>query len=355
MTHDALRQLDASRTFEATRRFDELSLYHVPFDELNGDDQTESSLTRMVEHSGRVAIIGPNGSGKSSVISAVLGPLAIELAEHVVPLRVPVATEHDDTVTEPGAMARHLIRYVTRWASRERFSLAEQEEFERGAADVSRRAGTGRTREYHVGLPLWLANVEFAYQVQTTGEEYERQTSGADAVEYLKRMLALFASHELFAVFVFDDSDTWLRIAGLDRGDVANAFFMRTIRMMTKELEAGLVLAVHDDYLDLPGYNHAREWLSGEIRIPRLIDPHLGIDSILRDRLAIADVPFSIEEVIKSDVVGHLAKYYEGGQSIRGILRVAQRSLQHALSDGSDLITVQLVEQAITELAAPSG
>jgi hypothetical protein len=120
-----------------------------------------------------------------------------------------------------------------------------------------------------VGLPLWLANVEFALQVQSTGDEYESHASGADAVEYLKRMLALFASHGLFAVLVLDDSDIWLRIPNLDRTGVANAFFMRTVRMITKELDAGLVLAVHDDYLELAGYGEARQWLSGEIRIPR--------------------------------------------------------------------------------------
>lgn len=292
----------------------------------------------------------PTGSGKSSLISAVLGPFAFDLPEHIVPLRVPVATESDETVTDPGAMARHLVRYVTRWASSDRFSQAEQEEFRRGAAEVSRRAGSGKSREYHVGLPLWLANVEFARQVQTTGEEYESKASGADAVEYLKRMFALFASHELFAVFVFDDSDTWLRIPDLDRSAVANAFFLRTIRMITKELAAGLVLAVHDNYLELAGYREASKWLSGEIRVPRLIDSRLGIDSILRDRLAVAEVGARIEDVMEAEAVGHLAKHYDNEKTLRDVLRIAQRSLQHALSDGIESVTTQLIEQAIAEL-----
>ncbi len=248
-------------------------------------------------------------------------------------------------------MARHLVRYVTRWASSERFSPAEREEFRRGVAEVSRRAGDGKSREYHVGLPLWLANVEFARQVQTTGDEYESKASGADAVEYLKRMLALFASHELYAVFVFDDSDTWLRIPDLDRSEVANAFFLRTIRMITKELDAGLVLAVHDDYLGLAGYREASKWLSGEISVPRLIDPRRGIDSILRDRLAVAEIGAPIEDVIEADALGHLAKHYESGKTIRDALRIAQRSLQHAMSDSIDRVTAQLIEQAIVELA----
>lgn len=351
MTHEALRAVEASRAFEATRRFAELAYFHVPFDELNGDQHTEAALTRMVGNGGAVGVIGPSGSGKSSVIAAVLGPLATDLPAGIVPLRVPVATESDETVTEPGAMARHLVRYVTRWASSERFSEAEQKELRDGVAEVTLRAGAGTSREYHVGLPLWLANVEFARQVKSTGEEYESKTSGADAVECLKRMLALFGSHDLLAVFVFDDSDTWLRIPELDRTAVANAFFMRSIRMMTKELEAGLVLAVHDDYLEIAGYREASEWLTGEIRIPRLIDPRLGIENILRDRLTVADVPHPIEEVLEGDAMDQLAKHYESGKTIRDVLRVAQRSLQHALSDGMELVTAQLMEQAITELA----
>jgi hypothetical protein len=35
--------------------------------------------------------------------------------------------------------------------------------------------------------------------VQTTGEEYKSKASSADAVEYPKRILVLFASHEPFA------------------------------------------------------------------------------------------------------------------------------------------------------------
>ena len=87
MSHEALRAVDESRAFEATRRFEELSLYHVPFDELNGDKQTEDAFTHMVANQGRVAIIGPSGSGKSSLIAAVLGPLALDLPDHIVPLR----------------------------------------------------------------------------------------------------------------------------------------------------------------------------------------------------------------------------------------------------------------------------
>lgn len=351
MSHRALGEVEKSRALDATRRFEELAFFHVPFDELNGDDSTEAFFTHQIANEGRVAVIGSSGAGKSSLVSAVLGPFAQDLPEHIVPLRVPIAAETDETVTEPGAMARHLVRYVTRWASPELFSPAEKDDFARSIAEVSRRAGSGRVRSFRISLPLWLADAEFAAQVQAVGSSYESRGSSTDALEHLKRLVGLFEYHGLFPVFVFDDSDTWLRIPGLDRTDVANRFFMRTVRMLAKEVNAGLVIAVHEHYLDLAGYREATNWLTGEVRIPRLIDARAGIEAILRDRLVVAGVDAPIEDVIDAAGIDQLAKLYESGRTLRDVLRVTHRCLQHALSDGVDLITESLVESVVSELS----
>ncbi len=348
-----LFEVEASRAFDATRRFEELSFYHVPFDRLNGDERTETALARQITNSGRVVLVGHSGSGKSSVISSVFGPFATALPENFVPLRVPVAAEQDATVTEPGALARHLVLYITRWASRERFSEAEQQDFERGVAEVTRRAKGQKTRQYHVGLPIWLADVSLAQEVQSAGEDYETHSSASDAVERLKLMLVLFASHNLAPVIVFDDSDTWLRIAGLDRTEVANAFFMKSVRMMSKELDASFVLAVHNDYLPLAGYKEASQLLSGEIHIPRLENPQSDVETILRDRLVAAEVASDLGEVIEPEAVRLLAEHYARDRTIRDVLRVVQRAMQHALSDSIELVGPQLIEQSITELYGP--
>lgn len=343
--------LEASRAFDATRRFEDLIFYHVDFDALNADEQTESTLGRLVASQGRIAVVGPSGSGKSSVIASVLGPLATDLPESVLPLRIPVGAD-EEIAKDPGPFARHIVGHVTRWASKERLSVAEQQALESGAAEVIRRAGDKRTRKYHVGLPIWLANAEFGREVQSAGEEFERRASGADSVEYLKQMVALFHSHELSPVFVFDDSDAWLNVAELDRTDIANAFFLKTVRMMCKEVDAGLVLAVHTGYLELDGYKEATQWLSGEVSIPRLADPPQGVGKILTDRLAISEVEATLAEVIDTPGVAKLSEYYEADRTIRDLLRVVQRALQHALSDSHDRITSQLIEQAMAELGS---
>jgi hypothetical protein len=352
MTRRQLLEVEASRAFEATKRFDELTYFHVPFDELNGDDRTEAALTRLAGNGERIAVVGPSGCGKSSLIASVFGPLSEALASHVVPLRIPVAAEEEATVTEPGSMARHLVRYVTQWASADRFSRDEKRFFEETIAESKRRSGSGSVREFHIGLPVWLARGEFASQVQSAGTDYEVHTGASDAVEALRRMVALFGSHDLYPVFVFEDSDSWLNIPGLDRSSVANAFFVKTLRMLSKEIDAGLVVAVHDEYLDLAGYRATARLLSGEIRVPRLIAARAGIDAILRDRLIIAEVDVPVEDIFSDAAVSWLAKHYETGKQIRDVLIVAQRSLQHALSNGMDVVPEQLVEQAVAEFGS---
>jgi ABC-type dipeptide/oligopeptide/nickel transport system ATPase component len=349
LSREQLLLVESSRALEATKRFDQLTYYHVPFDQLNGDERTEATLTRLVGNGDRVAVVGASGCGKSSLLASVLGPLAENLPGRIVPMRVPIAAEADATVTDPGSMARHLVRYITRWASPERFSDDERHFFEGTVAEATRRSGPGGTREFHIGLPLWLARAEFASQVQSIGTDYESRGMAADAVEALRRLVALFASHELYPILVFEDSDAWLNIPGLDRSQVANAFFMRTIRMLAKEVDAGLVVAVHEEYLALEGYKVTSGLLSGEIHVPRLINARDGIDAILRDRMTIAEVGVPIEAVIEDEAIAWLAKYYETGKQIRDVLSVAQRSVQHSLSDGMETVTEQLVDQAIAE------
>jgi hypothetical protein len=349
MTRAQLLEVEASRAFEATKRFDELTYFHVPFDELNGDDRTEAALTRLAGYGDRVAVVGASGSGKSSLIASVFGPLSEDLPAHIVPLRVPVAAEDEETVTQPGLMARHLVRYVTRWASAHRFTRDEKNFFDETLAESKRRSPSGAVREFSIGLPVWLARAEFASQVRSAGTDYETRMGAADAVEALKRMVALFASHSLYPIFVFEDSDSWLNIPGLDRSHVANAFFVKTLRILSKEIDAGLVVAIHTEYLGLAGYKASADLLSGEIRVPRLIDARAGIDTILRDRLVIAEVDTPLHAVFEDEAISWLAKHYETGRQIRDVLAVTQRSLQHALSDGLDTVSKQLVEQAIGE------
>ena len=353
MSYEQLLDLDARRAFEATHRFEDLALFHVPFDELTGTPATEAVLTRMAGREGRVAIVGGSGSGKSSIIASVLGPFADELPEEVVPLRIPVAGEPDETVTQPKAFVRHLIATITRWASPEMFSHAEREELERGASQDRLRRGTETTRKFHIGAPAWFADAGFALEVRTTGEDIAMSASTVDVVAESRRMIDLFRAHGKVPLFVIDDSDHWLRIPELDRSPLANEFFTQNVRTMATELACGFVLAVHDDYLDYPGYIETEDLFSTIIHVPWFETGSAAapISRIMQHRIDVHQVVASVEEVFDAEALTGLEWHYftGAGGSLRDVLQVADRSIQHACSDAEQTVTKQLVIQALTE------
>src|SRR5690606_42024306 len=120
---------------------------------------------------------------------------------------------------------------------------------------------------------------------------------------------------------------------------VANRFFMRTVRMLAKEVNAGLVIALHEHYLDLAGYREATNWLTGEVRIPRLLEARAGIEAILRDRLVVAGVDAPIGDVIDAAGIDQLATLYESGRTLRDVLRDTIGSVLRALSHCVGLTT----------------
>ncbi len=349
MTLEQLVELERSRAFEATRRFEDLYLYHVAFDDLNREQRTESVLARMVANGGRIGLIGPSGSGKSSVIGSVLGPLAEGIPDQLVPLRIPVGVESKSTVMEPRRLAQHIVRYVTRWASPERFTDAEKANLDRVVADVARRVGAGRTRRFNLGLPLWMADVRVSQEVRSAGESFESRGSAADAIEGAKLMIGVFEAHGLELALVIDDSDSWLRVANLDRTNVANAFFSRNVPMLAKELGVAFVVAIHEEYLSLPGYLQAEPMLSTTIPLPRLANPRRGIRDILGRRLDVSELGLALADVLDPTALDQLDAYYRSNRSLRDVLKVTDRAVQHACSDGLESVTGQLIDQAVSE------
>jgi hypothetical protein len=352
MSLEQLVALDERRAFEATHRFEDLDLLHVPFDDLTGGSGTEAVLTRMAGRAGRIAVVGGSGSGKSSVMASVLGPLAEELPESVVPLRIPVAGEPDETVTQPHAFAAHLITVITRWASPELFTPAQRESLELAAAERRSRFGKQTARKFNLGTPGWLADARFAIEVQAAGEEVENRVSTADAVFELGRLFELFRAHGLEPLVVIDDSDTWLRVPEWDRSDLAAGFFTENVRMLAKDLDCGFVLAVHTEYLDIPAYRQSASLLSTTVTIPRFEPGAVdALSRIFEHRITVHRVDAELNEVIDAEALQALEEHYYGGArtSLRNVLNVVDRALQHACSDGSPKITKQLVAQGLSE------
>ncbi len=76
------------------------------------------------------------------------------------------------------------------------------------SGSISARAGAGRSRKYHVDLPLWLANVEFARQVQTTGEEYKSARLPVPMQLSIPNACSSYSRPTSHSHSVFDDSET---------------------------------------------------------------------------------------------------------------------------------------------------
>jgi hypothetical protein len=351
MSLDKLLELEERRAFEATHRYEDLEFFHVPFDELTERSDTEAVLRHMAETGGRVALIGPSGCGKSSVIASVLGPLVEDLPERIIPLRIPVAAADETTVTEPRAFAQHVVRTVVRYASPETLTRAEQEALEAGVADARRRRGRERTGRLSLGAPRQIADAGIAAELKSGGEEIEQRLGAGDVVPELSRMIAIFRAHDREPFLVIDDSDTWLRVGTTDFTHVANAFFTRVVRMLAKELDSGIVIAVHDHYLELDGYREARELLSTDIRIPHLDRPEAAVGRILARRIELAEVDVDLAEAFQPESVAQLAGVYESGRNLRRVLATVDRSVQHACSDGVAPVTPALVRTALAELA----
>jgi hypothetical protein len=254
-----------------------------------------------------------------------------------------------ETVMEPRGLAQHLVRYVTRWATPERFTNAERVNLEAVVADVTRRTGIGKTRRFRLGLPLWMADAAISQEVRSAGEDMEARGSASDAIEGAKLMIGVFQAHGLVPAFVIDDSDSWLRIPDLDRTDVANAFFSRNIPMLAKELGVPFVVAVHGDYLDLPGYLQAEPLLTTTIRIPRLANPRRAIRDILGRRLEVSELGIGFADVLDAAALERLDAYYRSGRGLRDVLKVSDRAVQHACSNGLETVTAEVIDQAVSE------
>lgn len=182
MSADLLALLSRESAFDPTPLPTDLAALHVPFDTLTSGHETEGALRAAAHSSGRVALVGPMGSGKSSVLAHVFQP-----DEGFAPIQVSVAPEHEETVTEPGAFAQHVVRVVSTWAADvEMLSEKEREQLLRAVSDrrvlPSRSAGT--RGGIAVQLP-WLAKAELARELRSELQTSEGIARSAAEQRYL--------------------------------------------------------------------------------------------------------------------------------------------------------------------------
>ena len=233
MSRELIIALRKEAAFDPTPLPEDLAALHVPFDRLLEGERVEQRLHDAARAVERIAVVGAMGAGKSSVLSYTLTP-----ARGFAALPISVAPESDDTVTDPGGFAQHVVRVISTWAAEvEMLSGEQRDELLRAVADS--HALPSRAKQTHAGIALqlpWLVKGEVARDIRRELEPAtELARSAVEHLDALKRLARLIRAIELEPLLVIDDSDRWLR-RGEPRGEIVGAFFGRVVRELA-ELE----------------------------------------------------------------------------------------------------------------------
>lgn len=346
----ALRQ-DAA--FDPTPLPEDLAGLHVPFDSLLDDQRVEQRLQDAAQAIERIAVVGAMGAGKSSVLSYTLTP-----ARGFATLPISVSPESDETVTDPGSFAQHVVRVISTWAEEvEMLSGEQRDELLHAVADS--RALPSRATQTHAGIALqlpWLVKGEVARDIRREVEPATTlERSAAEHLETLKRLTRLIRAIELEPLLVIDDSDRWLR-RGEPRGEIVGAFFGRVVRELA-ELEIGFAVAVHENYLELPEYRETTPGvLSSRIDVPRLT-AGAQLEKILDHRVRAFAGTGSASEILDAEALARLWEFHgaDGNQSLRTTLQIAHTAVSEAALEEHDRIGVGLIEAAIAAWVPPRG
>lgn len=326
MSAELLRHLADRYAFDSTPPFHDLGAYHVPFDDLTGRPTVERRLREAVIRGERAAIVASSGSGKSSVVAHVLGPSAVGVA----PIVVPVRAVEPGGATSPSRVADELIAMLRRYAEEALALSAPERSRAEQATGQSRRVTTGHARGAGVALALgWLG--------PRLGREITRQTEHDELVtlrektEVVDQLLRAVADDGLRPVLVFDDSDRW--IGSTDKHLVAG-FFGDVVRWAA-DLQAAMVVAVHDRYFQEVPRSEVLQFLDTPVDLPRLAAPS-QLTAILDHRveLNVVDSEFAdarSEDAFDRNAVEALFDVYEDGASVRRVIQLCHVALHEAV------------------------
>lgn len=350
MSVEALVTLRDAHVFDPAPRHHDLYLLHVPFDDLTNTSTCEQALGAGLRRGERVALVGGSGAGKSSVIAAVLNPLVEDLA----PLPIPVAIEEPEVATSPVAFAAHLVRTVARYVAHAHPAAAEEA---RARARRTTRTVQEPRRERAAKFslaPSWLGmRVELTTELASVSERAPVERPAQEIIEEAQAILQTVQAHGLQPVIVLDDTDKWLQVPGLPEPAAHLAgFFSQVPRLLAEQLAVPAVLAVHEHYLDQPGYQASRGFLDVTIRVPALPD-HAALARVLAHRTE-GVVSEPLAELLTEPALNSLMAHYQYGSARdmrRRVLFVAHTALARACDEGADVVAYRHVELAISECA----
>lgn len=346
MSRELLATLSECNAFLPTAKRVELAADHVPFDRLTGRETTEARLERAVAEEGCIAVVGATGTGKSSVIahtSEELGRRGFAV------MRIGVLAAERGDIMEAAQFAHHAVREVL--ADQEaKLTGAQRQALMSAAADkrVDRRGGSvGRA-----GLkarPIPQIEIELAGELRSVAHEHVFDRNASEATAGLRRIVQIVNAQLIDGrsrrpVFIVEDTDAWL--GEPPEWELIGAFFNQGIRLLAREVDAAVLIAVHPRYRESEGYRSVRELLVEEVHVPRFDAPAGPIREILAHRLARAGVDADVTDVFEGHAIATLADLYTREEgSIRATLSAANYALEEP--EGAEVVTAEAVRYAI--------
>jgi energy-coupling factor transporter ATP-binding protein EcfA2 len=341
MSQEALAALREGNALAQTLTFEQLEAYHVPFDELTERAEVERELEYWSTRRGRVALIGDSGAGKSSVMAAVLGALSESVPPNLVPTRIPVELASSDAITDVGGFGRHLVGHILNWAAPEALTAVERNGIERQLSEMERRSGRRRRAGFSLGTGRLLPiDANLSGDLTGAAQDFERQLGNGEVVQALRRLVDLFRARDLEPFLIFDDTDAWLQLPGQEDAarELATGFFGSNVRMLSREIDCGFVLAVHRSYLELPAYQAIADSLEA-IDLPTLPEPVAAIIAILQRRIDVDELGIEVADAFADDGLQALGGIYSDVPDLRRVMAIAGLAVRKA-HDDEDAIVV---------------
>jgi hypothetical protein len=348
VSNHVLNQLLDLHAFDGSPLHVDMAAFHVPFDD-RGRRGCESGVVRAARSAERIGLQGPIGCGKTSVLRYALDDPETELA----PIWVSVAFDDDQVVLDVRRFAAHLIQSVVRDAQRAG-TLSERDRDAILSASAARRPlpGSERRLASRLAARFWVASGELSKEVSATLAGVDLQRPAGEVLGAVNRALETIAAAERQPVIVIDDSDSFTRRLGgaRSRDELVAGFFGPVLRALT-ELHAGVIVAVHTEYLEMPAFERARREhgaLERLIAVPPVVSGQLARILDRRIRLAVAA---SREEALTDPAVDALAQLNRTrtGRNLRTTLGIAHAALVAAVDRGAALVEEQDVARAAVE------
>ena len=354
MTGAVLDALRAAHAFDGSPLHVDMPAYHVPFDD-TGRGGTESGVVQAARSAERLGVQGPIGCGKTSVLRSALD----DPDSGVAPIWVSVAFDDDAVITDVRRFAAHLVQSIMRDAERAR-SLSDPQRGAILAAAAAKRPLPAVERKLagKLAAKFWIASGEVAREVTRSLAGTELDRPAAEVLDAVNRALEVIADTGSQPVIVVDDSDSFTRrpASATTRQDLVGAFFGPVLRSLT-ELNAGCIVAVHDEYLEMESFVAARRdhgALERLLPVPEVVSGQLG--RILDRRTRLATAGAAREDAFSEGAVHQLAELNRGRarRNLRSTLGITHDALVSAIDRGAELIGATDIERAAVQHLGPA-